>query len=161
MGMADTWFARRTFYPSDFSVEDLAARKVAAGLRTSVVLPARNEVGTIEGVVKSVMALRGTLIDEVVVIDGGSIDGTRAVAEAAGATTYDEQEVFSKLGPGLGKGDAMWRGLSVTCGDLVVFIDTDIRNPDPRFVWLALGPLLLDPEIQLVKGFYDRPIEMA
>jgi glucosyl-3-phosphoglycerate synthase len=159
--MVGTWFARRTFYPGDFTIEDLTARKVAAGLRTSVVLPARNEADTIEGVVKSVTALRGALIDEVVVIDGGSIDGTRALAEAAGATTYDEREVFPNLGSGLGKGDAMWRGLSVTCGDLIVFIDTDIRNPDPRFVWSMLGPLLLDSEIQLVKGFYDWPIEMA
>lgn len=159
--MAERWFARRTYHPDDFDVEDLRARKAAAGLRTSVVLPSRNEAATIAEVVASVTALRGTLIDEVVVIDAGSADGTRALAAAAGATAYDEREVFPELGPGLGKGDGMWRGLSVTSGDLVVFLDTDVRNPDPRWVWSLLGPLLLDPTTQLVKGFYGRPIEMA
>lgn len=158
--MIENWFARRTFFPDDFTIDDLAARKAAAGLRTSVVLPSKNEAATIEQVVKSVTALRGTLVDEVIVIDG-STDSTRVIAEAAGAITYDEREVLPELGPGLGKGDAMWRGLSVTSGDLVVFLDTDIRNPDPSFVSSVLGPLLLDQEIQLVKGFYDRPIEMA
>jgi glucosyl-3-phosphoglycerate synthase len=159
--MAESWFTRRTYFPDDFDVEELSARKAAAGLRTSVVLPSHNEAATIANVVTSVSALRGKLVDEIVVIDAGSTDGTRALAEAAGATAYDEREVFPELGPGLGKGDGMWRGLSVTTGDLVVFLDTDVRNPDPRFVWSVLGPLLLDREIQLVKGFYERPIEMA
>lgn len=159
--MAEGWFARRTYSPDDFDLEDLGARKAAAGLRTSVVLPSRNEAATIAEVVASVTALRGALVDEVVVIDAGSTDGTRALATAAGAAAYDEREVFPALGPGLGKGDGMWRGLSVTSGDLVVFLDTDVRNPDPRYVWSLLGPLLLDPAVQLVKGFYERPIEMA
>ena len=159
--MTESWFDRRTYQADDFDVEDLGARKAAVGLRTSVVLPSRNEAATIAEVVASVTALRGTLVDEVVVIDAGSADGTRALAAEAGATVYDEREVFPELGPGLGKGDGMWRGLSVTSGDLVVFLDTDIRNPGPRYVRSVLGPLLLDPRIQLVKGFYERPIEMA
>lgn len=158
--MIETWFARRTFSPDAFNIDHLATRKASAGLRTSVILPSKNEATTIEQVVKSAAALRGTLVDEIIVIDG-STDNTRAVAEAAGAITYDEQEVLPELGPALGKGDAMWRALSVTSGDLIVFLDTDIRNPDPGFIWSVLGPLLLDQEIQLVKGFFDRPIEMA
>ncbi|MGH8906497.1 MAG: glucosyl-3-phosphoglycerate synthase [Egibacteraceae bacterium] len=152
-------FAHRTYYADDLRIDDLAARKRAAGLRVSVVLPARNEAETIEAVVASVTQLSGTLVDEVVLLDGGSTDGTRERAEAAGATTYGDDEVRADLGPTLGKGDALWRSLSVTSGDLIVFIDTDIRNPDPKFVWGLLGPLLLDPKAQLVKGFYERPLK--
>ncbi len=156
---AGSWFARRTHYRDDFEVDDLSARKAALGLQASVVLPSRNEAGTIAGVVESVAALRGRLVDEIVLMDAGSSDGTRAVAQASGAITYDEREVLPHLGPGLGKGDGMWRSLAVTSGDLVVFMDTDIRNPSPHFVSSVLGPLLIDPEVQLVKGFYRRPIE--
>ncbi|MGH8902860.1 MAG: glucosyl-3-phosphoglycerate synthase [Egibacteraceae bacterium] len=156
-----TWFARRTYHMDDLDVDDLAARKAAQGMRVSVVLPSRNEVETIGGVVGAAMALRGQLVDEIVVLDGGSTDGTRELAEAAGAQTFDDSEVLGEFGPGLGKGDALWRSLAVTSGDVVVFVDADIRNPDSRFVWGPLGPLLLDPEIQLVKGFYERPIQMA
>ncbi|MGH8886374.1 MAG: glucosyl-3-phosphoglycerate synthase [Egibacteraceae bacterium] len=159
--MRNTWFARRTYHTDDFDLDDLAARKAARGLRVSVVLPARDEAETISGVVSAATALREKLVDEVVVLDGGSTDGTRKLAEAAGATTFDDAEVLRRLGPVLGKGDALWRSLTVTSGDLVVFIDTDIRNPDPRFVWGPLGPLLLDPEVHLVKGFYERPLETA
>lgn len=156
-----SWFARRTYHTDDLDLDDLAARKAAQGLRVSVVLPSRNEATTISGVVGAATALRGTLVDEVVVLDGGSTDGTRELAEAAGAKAFDDTEVLGRLGPGLGKGDALWRSLAVTSGDLVVFVDTDIRNPDPRFIWGPLGPLLLDPEVQLVKGFYERPLEDA
>lgn len=156
-----TWFARRTYHTDDLDLDDLTTRKAAQGLRVSVVLPSRNEAKTVSGVVEVATALRGGLVDEVVVLDGGSTDGTRALAEAAGAKVFDESAVFSELGPGLGKGDALWRGLAVTSGDLVVFVDTDIRNPDPRFIWGPLGPLLLDPGVQLVKGFYERPLENA
>jgi len=156
-----SWFARRTYHTDDLAPSDLAARKAAQGLRVSVVLPSRNEAKTISGVVEIATALRGTLVDEVVVLDGGSTDGTRELAKAAGAKVFDDTEVLGDLGPGLGKGDALWRSLAVTSGDLVAFVDTDIRNPDPRFVWGPLGPLLLEPEIQLVKGFYERPVEVA
>lgn len=153
-----SWFARRTYHVEDLDVEDLAKRKATAGLRVSVVLPSRNEAETIEGMVRAASALHGSLVDEVVVLDGGSTDGTRELAEAAGARIFDDGEVLGHLGPALGKGDALWRSLAVTCGDLVVFADSDIRNPDPRFVWGLLGPLLLDQEVQLVKGCYERPV---
>jgi glucosyl-3-phosphoglycerate synthase len=159
--MCTCWFARRTYHTDDIDLDDLAASKVAKGLRVSVVLPSRNEAETIRGVVSAAMALRGKLVDEVVVLDGSSTDGTRKLAEAAGAKTFDDSEVLGELGPCLGKGDALWRSLAVTTGDLIVFVDADIRNPDPRFVWGPLGPLLLEPEVQLVKGFYERPIQMA
>lgn len=155
------WLARRTYHTDDLDVDDLAACKTAQGLDVSVVLPARNEAQTIHGVVCAALTLRGKLVDEIVVLDGGSTDGTRELAEAAGAKTFDDAEVLPHFGPGLGKGDALWRSLAVTSGDLVVCVDADIRNPDPRFVWGPLGPLLLDPEVQLVKGFYERPVQSA
>jgi glucosyl-3-phosphoglycerate synthase len=157
--MTTSWFARRTYYIDDLDIDDLAARKEATGLRVSVVLPSYNEAETVEGVVASAIQLRGTLVDEVMLFDGGSTDGTPERAEAAGAITYTEDDVRNDLGPVRGKGDALWRSLFVTSGDLIVFIDTDIRNPDPRFIWGLLGPLLLNPEIQLVKGFYERPLK--
>jgi glucosyl-3-phosphoglycerate synthase len=125
------------------------------------VLPARNEAGTVEGVVASGMALAGQLLDEVVVIDGASTDGTAELAAAAGATVHQDARILPEFGRPLGKGDALWRSLTVTSGDIVAFVDTDIRNPDPRFIWGIVAPLLIDDGIGFVKGFYDRPLEVG
>lgn len=142
-------------------MQDLIERKRATGTSVSLVLPARNEAGTIRGVVESGMALAGQLVDEVVVIDGNSTDGTAELAAAAGATVHQDAQILPQFGVPLGKGDALWRSLTVTSGDIVAFVDTDIRNPDPRFVWGIVAPLLLDSDIGFVKGFYDRPIEVG
>lgn len=128
-------------------------------MSVSVVLPARNEAETVEGVVRACAGLGGSLVDELVVMDGASTDGTADLAAAAGARVHSDAAVLPGYGNPSGKGDALWRSLSVTSGDIVVFVDTDIANPDPRFVWGVLAPLLLDPEIAFVKGFYDRPID--
>jgi glucosyl-3-phosphoglycerate synthase len=149
----------RTFYSDDFDVDQLIALKKESGQRVSVVLPSRNESETIEDVVAAARELHGSLVDEVVVLDGHSTDGTRELAEAAGAAVYVDSLVLGEYGPALGKGDALWRSLAVTTGDLIVFCDTDIRNADSRFVWGLLGPLLLTPEVQYVKGFYERPLK--
>lgn len=154
------WFDNRTYRIGDFSLPDLAERKRQSGSSVSVLLPARNEATTVGGVVAAIRRLEGDLVDELVVMDGDSTDGTAEVARQAGATVHRDSDVLPEFGPPRGKGDALWRGLSVTHGDLVVFVDTDIRNPDPRFVWGLLGPLLTDPTIAFVKGFYDRPLEL-
>jgi glucosyl-3-phosphoglycerate synthase len=154
------WFARRTLSSDDLDLRDLIARKRAADVSISLVLPARNEAETIRSVVESGMALAGELVDEVVVLDGGSSDGTAELAVAAGATVHQDADILPQFGPVLGKGDALWRSLTVTSGDIVAFVDTDIRNPDPRFVWGIVAPLLLDDTIEFVKGFYVRPIEI-
>jgi glucosyl-3-phosphoglycerate synthase len=150
-----TWIAR------DLAIDELAARKAELGQTVSVVLPARNEAGTIEGVVRACLELSGSLVDELVVIDGGSEDATVALAAEAGAIVYSDTLIMPEYGPGLGKGDALWRSLAVTKGDIVVYLDTDIRNPHPRFVYGLLGPLLADPGLALVKAFYDRPVEIG
>lgn len=157
----DDWFARRTFDADAFDVDALAEAKAAQGISVSVVLPAFNEAPTIAGVIASVMALAGKLVDEVVVLDGGSSDTTEEVAAGQGARVHTDTGVFPELGRALGKGDALWRSLAVTSGDVVAFIDTDIRNPDARFVSGLIGPLLTDPGIELVKAFYDRPIQLG
>lgn len=156
----DTW-PSRTWSAADFDVEDLAARKAELGVGVSVVLPARNEGATVEAVVRACRQLEGRLVDELVLLDGGSEDETAALAARAGARVYADTAVLPEYGPALGKGDSLWRALTVTSHELVVFVDTDIRNPHPHFVWGLLGPLLEDPNIALVKAFYERPVEMG
>jgi glucosyl-3-phosphoglycerate synthase len=155
------WFARRTHRTDDFDLLLLAAQKAAGGTTVSVVLPARNEAGTVREVVRAVAELRGDLVDEIIVIDDRSSDATTAVAGAAGATVHQSGDLLPELGPSAGKGDVLYRSLTVAAGDIVVFLDADIRNPDPRFVSGLLGPLLLDPDVQLVKAFYDRPLQVG
>jgi glucosyl-3-phosphoglycerate synthase len=153
-----TWFSRRTFASDDFDLDDLAERKRASGRTVSVVLPAKNEAQTVGPMVSACASLGGTLVDELVVIDGGSTDGTPDLAVEAGARVHEDSRIVPDYGAAHGKGDALWRSLAVTSGDIVCFVDADIRNPDPRFVWGLLGPLLHDRDVRLVKAFYDRPL---
>jgi glucosyl-3-phosphoglycerate synthase len=155
------WFARRTFHAADLDLAELVERKRASGRTISVVLPARNEASTVAAVVESAMALAGDLVDEVVVLDGASTDGTDELAARAGARVHQDAQIMAEFGRTRGKGDALWRSLAVTSGDIIAFVDTDIRNPDPRFVWGIVAPLLLDESIDFVKAFYDRPIEVG
>ena len=134
-------------------VSEVAAAKVAAGLRVSVCVPARNEAATVAGVVSPlVTALDGPqpLVDEVIVVDDGSTDGTGPIAEALGARV-----LRSTRGPG--KGAAMAEAARVATGDIVVFVDADVRNFGALFVSALVEPLLTDPSMVLVKGTYRRP----
>lgn len=155
------WFRARTFHADDFSLDELVARKAELGLAVSVVLPARNEAASVEGVVDAVRELGGRLVDELVVMDGASSDGTARLAAEAGGRVHADDAVLPQFGSSQGKGDALWRSLSVTSGDVVVFVDADVRNPHPRFVSALLGPLLVVPEIALVKAFYERPLRVG
>lgn len=155
------WFARRTYRSEDFNRPRLAALKAAEDVSVSVVLPARNEAATVHHVVRAVAQLRDDLVDEIVVIDDGSSDETARLAAAAGARVYPAADLLPAYGPTAGKGDVLWRSLTVTSGDIVAFIDADIRNPHPRFVSGLLGPLLLDPQVELVKAFYERPMQVG
>lgn len=126
----------------------------------SVVLPTRNEAPTIGKVVAAVCELADVLVDEIVVVDSASEDATAQIAVDAGARVHQADQLLPQFGPALGKGDALWRSLTVTGGDIVVFLDTDIANPDPKFVRGLLGPLLMQPSISLVKAFYERPVKL-
>lgn len=154
------WFASRTLTGHQFDRRRLAAAK--AGTTVSVVLPARDEAPTVGVIVEALireLQQRVPLVDEIVVVDSGSQDDTVAVARAAGARVVRQSEVLPHLGDRPGKGEALWKSLQATTGDVVAFVDADLRAFDPQFVVGLLGPLLTDPEIQFVKGFYDRPLE--
>jgi glucosyl-3-phosphoglycerate synthase len=98
------------------------------------------------------------LLDEIVLIDSGSVDYTREIASDLGIPVYIHQEILPQHGSYVGKGEALWKSLHVLTGDIIAWVDTDIKNIHPRFVYGILGPLLRDPEIQYVKGFYRRPL---
>ncbi|SDE18755.1 glucosyl-3-phosphoglycerate synthase [Nocardioides lianchengensis] len=153
-----TWFARNTHRWDDWSLDDLLAAK--GDQRVSLVVPARNEAATVGDVVTRVReALVETvaLVDEIVVIDSDSTDDTYDVATDAGAVVHRSAEVRPDLGSRPGKGEAMWKSLFVTTGDVIVFMDADLLDWDTHFVPGLLGPLLTRPEVSLVKGFYERP----
>ena len=126
----------------------------------SVCLPARDCAATVGEIVGELTALRDAgAIDEIVVIDAASADGTAAVAERAGATVHQQAELMSAFGPVLGKGDAMWRALSVLDGELVCFLDADTEGFSAHFASGLVGPLVCEPAVSFVKGFYRRPFE--
>ena len=156
------WFGNRTFHHSQFEPPArLREAKERLGLTVSVCLPTRDEAATVGGIVRSIrrnLVERARLVDEIVVMDAGSGDDTAAAARAEGARVFFEHDVLPGEGPGSGKGEALWKSLHACQGDLICFVDADIRNFHPRFVYGLLGPLLGDPEIQYVKAFYERPI---
>jgi glucosyl-3-phosphoglycerate synthase len=127
--------------------------------RVTVCLPARNEEATVGAIVAEIRRLgeRWGLVDEVLVVDDFSRDRTAEVAAAAGATVVAVSDVLPRCGPGTGKGEALWKGLAASTGDIVVFCDADIRDFDPAFVTGLLAPLLLDDGLAFVKGWYERP----
>jgi glucosyl-3-phosphoglycerate synthase len=148
------------FSARDFDPRSLAVRKQEAGLTTSLCIPARDEaatVGTIVETARQRLLETVPLLDEILVIDDRSEDATAEVAAAAGARVVRSADVLPAAGPGSGKGDAIWKSLWASTGDLVAWVDGDITDFGPRFVTGLLGPLLTSPSVQFVKGFYRRP----
>jgi glucosyl-3-phosphoglycerate synthase len=159
VGPADNWVDRNTFHWDDWTLPALVEAKGAA--KVSLVVPARNEAATVGDVVTRVReALVDTvaLLDEIVVIDSDSTDATYDVATEAGAVVHRSAEIRPDLGSVPGKGEAMWKSLFVTVGEIVVFMDADLLDWDTHFVPGLLGPMLNDPGVRLVKGFYERPM---
>ncbi|WP_414942984.1 glucosyl-3-phosphoglycerate synthase [Amycolatopsis sp. cmx-11-32] len=153
-----SWFERRTWQNPGWTLDDIVAAK---GDRTvSVVLPALDEEDTVAEVVGTVRPLLGTVVDELVVMDSGSTDATAELAERAGARVVHREDVLPGLPPVPGKGEVLWRSLAATTGDVVVFLDSDLVDPDPAFVPTLLGPLLCEDGVHLVKGFYRRPLRL-
>jgi len=144
------------FEASDFDLTRLCDLKGTTTV--SVCLPARNEAETVGPIVQTISALqhRG-LIDETVVMDDRSTDATAKVAAAAGARVVSVPDVLPEAGAATGKGNALWASVAASAGDVIVWIDADLRSFTPDYVIGLLGPLLTDPEVTLVKGFYDRP----
>jgi glucosyl-3-phosphoglycerate synthase len=149
----------RTFHHARFTADRLRVERVET---VSVCVPAREEAATIAAVVAPLMALRAAgAVDQVVVLDDDSRDGTGAIAAALGAEVVRPAALLAGFGPVLGKGDAMWRGLSVLTGDLVCFVDADSEDFGAHFATGLLGPLICEPRRQFVKGFYRRPFKHA
>jgi glycosyltransferase involved in cell wall biosynthesis len=149
------WRARRSYGAGEFTLERLLEAKRAS---IAVVLPAREVAATIGPVTETAMRLKGAgLLDEVIVIDAASADGTAAIAAQTGVRVEQESELLGEMGPALGKGDAMWRGLAASDSEIVLFADTDTEGFDEGFLLGMLGPLLCDPEVQFVKGTFRRP----
>ena len=160
--VVDRWFAENSFHAHEFSdIRKLMALKERQNLTISVGLPALNEEKTIGTVIKRVrnaLMDRVPLIDQIVVIDSDSEDRTAEIAAELGVPVHRHSQILKELGSHVGKGEALWKSLHVLDGDIVAWIDTDISNIQPRFVYGLLGPLLREPRIQYVKGFYQRPI---
>jgi glucosyl-3-phosphoglycerate synthase len=154
---AESWARARTFHHSRYPAERIAAERDGG---ISVCLPARECAATVGTIVARLLPLRDVgAIDEIVVVDAASRDGTAEVARRAGATVHQEAGLLPRFGAVLGKGDAMWRALSVLRGDLVCFMDADTEDFSAHFCTGLLGPLVCEPGVQFVKGFYRRPFQ--
>ncbi len=148
-----------SFHHAEFPADRLRAERVES---VSVCVPAREEAATIAGVVAPLMALREAgVVDQVVVLDDDSRDGTGAIAAALGAEVVRPAALLPGFGPVLGKGDAMWRALTVLTGELVCFVDADSEDFGAHFATGLLGPLICVPGVSFVKGFYRRPFKSA
>lgn len=152
----------RTFHHEDYGAAQLADRKAALGHVVSVCLPARDEAASVGRILTDVRRhlVEGcALVDELLVIDDHSTDETARVAAEAGARVLPVDDVLPEVGPGEGKGEALWKSVAAARGDLIVWFDADITDFGARFVVGLLGPLLEHADVSFVKGFYDRPVE--
>ncbi|MBT2439666.1 glucosyl-3-phosphoglycerate synthase [Streptomyces sp. ISL-36] len=156
----ERWLARRSWSVADRPMEQLLTAK--RGATVSVVLPALNEEATVGDIVsvirRELMSEATPLVDELVVIDSGSTDRTAEVAAAAGARVVARDAILPRLPAVPGKGEVLWRSLMVTHGDIVCFVDADLRDFSADFVSGIVGPLLTDPDVDFVKAMYDRPL---
>lgn len=163
--LVDKWFVENTFTSAEFAdLNALRAQKEKQGLRISVGLPTLNEEATIAkviSVIRSRLMERVPLVDELIVIDSDSSDRTREIARELGVPVHIHQQLLPEVGPGRGKGEALWKSLSILGGDLIVWVDTDVSNFHPKFVYGLLGPLLARPDIAFTKAFYQRPLDVG
>ncbi|OGO34044.1 MAG: glucosyl-3-phosphoglycerate synthase [Chloroflexi bacterium RBG_16_57_11] len=163
--LVDKWFAENTYQADEFQdLETLHELKLQQGLTISLALPALNEEETIGNVIQiatSALMTQIPLVDEIIVIDSNSSDRTREIVTEMGVPLHIHQQTLSEYGARSGKGEALWKSLYLTSGDIVIWVDTDIVNFHPRFVFGLIGPLLIDRRLQFVKGFYRRPIKVG
>jgi nucleotide-binding universal stress UspA family protein/glycosyltransferase involved in cell wall biosynthesis len=163
--LVDKWFAENTYEAAEFGdIEHMVALKQSQGLTISLALPALNEEETVGRVIRTIqeaLVEQAPLIDEIVLLDSNSVDRTREIAAELGIPVFIHQEVLPEWGARPGKGEALWKSLYCTRGDIVAWIDTDIVNIHPRFVYGILGPLIYDPRIMFCKGFYRRPLRVG
>ncbi|MET9171988.1 glucosyl-3-phosphoglycerate synthase [Streptomyces misionensis] len=157
----ERWLSDRSWSVHDRPLHQLLAAKQRTGQTVSVVLPALDEeetVGEIVAVIRRELVERVPLVDEVLVIDSGSTDRTSEVAAAAGARVVHRDVILPRIPAVPGKGEVLWRSLLVATGDVICFVDADLREFSADFVTGIVGPLLTEPDVQLVKAMYDRPL---
>ncbi|MFF6915529.1 glucosyl-3-phosphoglycerate synthase [Streptomyces sp. NPDC012466] len=157
----ERWLSTRSWSANDRPLHQILAAKQRTGQTVSVVLPALNEeatVGDIVSVIRHDLMRQVPLVDELVVVDSGSTDRTSEVAAAAGARVVHRDGILPRLPTVPGKGEVLWRSLLVTRGDIVCFVDADLRDFSSDFVSGIVGPLLTEPDVDLVKAMYDRPL---
>jgi glucosyl-3-phosphoglycerate synthase len=160
--MNNTWLEKNTFHYSEFKdLSRLMEEKTQKNLKISLCLPTLNEEKSIAKeiiIMKSELMTRYRLLDEIIVIDSGSTDRTRAIAREFGADVYKADDILPHLEKFKGKGENLWKALYITQGDIIIYLDADIKNIHHRFAYGLLGPLLLYDNIKFAKAFYDRPL---
>ena len=163
--MNTQWLEENTFHYSDFmDIQRLVREKEKKHLTISLCLPTLNEENTIAKeiiIMRSELMSRYPLLDEIVVIDSGSTDRTREIAGMFGADVYQAADILPDLEPYKGKGENLWKALYITRGDIIVYIDADIKNIHHRFAYGLIGPLLMTDAVKYTKAFYDRPIAVG
>lgn len=154
------WVRERTFDSQDFALAAvLRGRKKAQGTSVAVILPSLNEEATVGEVIKTALEVKSAgLIDEVILVDSDSTDGTVAIARSFGIPVHRHREIRPDLGSYAGKGEAMFKSAFVTDADVLAWVDTDISSIAPRFFYGLLGPLFTHPEVSFVKGYFARPV---
>jgi glucosyl-3-phosphoglycerate synthase len=160
----ERWLATRSWSVADRPLRQILTAKQRTGQTVSVVLPALNEEETVGDIVTAIrrdLVEGAPLVDEIVVVDSASTDRTSEVAAAAGARVVHRDEILPRLPAVPGKGEVLWRSLLVTRGDVVCFVDADLREFSSDFVTGIVGPLLTEPGVDLVKATDDRPLTVA
>lgn len=165
MKKIEDWLESNTFHHGEFwDLLELIRHKEKKGLRVSLCIPTLNEENTIgkEVVIfRSELMERYPLIDEIAVIDSGSTDRTMEVAAAYGADTYFAGDILPEAGHKRGKGENLWKAIHQLSGDIICYVDADIKNIHPRFAYGLIAPLVYNDEIHYVKAFYDRPLAFS
>ena len=161
----ETWLKKNTFHHGEFwDIKKLIKEKEKKGLKVSVCIPTLNEEKTIGKeivILRSELMDRYPLIDELAVIDSGSTDDTLKVAASFGADTYLSADILPQTGFKKGKGENLWKAVHQLEGDIICYVDADIKNIHPRFVYGLVAPLIYRDEIHYVKAFYDRPLAFS
>jgi len=159
------WLKNNTYHHSEFwDLKEMVKQKEQKELTISLCLPTLNEEKTIGKEVvlfKSELMNRYPLLDEIAVIDSGSEDKTREVARTFGADVYLANEILPNLEEKKGKGENLWKAIYQLKGDIIIYVDADIKNIHPRFAYGLVAPLIYRPEVQYVKAFYDRPLAVS
>jgi glucosyl-3-phosphoglycerate synthase len=159
------WLKNNTFHHAQFwDILQIIKEKERQNLTISLCIPTLNEEKTIGKeivIFHSELMSRYPLLDEIAVIDSGSVDKTIDVAANFGADVYLSSDILPELGEKRGKGENLWKAIYQLKGDIIVYVDADIKNIHPRFVYGLVAPLIYNPQIKYVKAFYDRPLAVS